>query len=60
MASNILVERAGGIATVTLSNPGKRNALDRAMWDTLGKVMRELSADEALRCVVLRGAGDEA
>lgn len=60
MASNILVERAGGIATVTLSNPGKRNALDRTMWETLGKVMHELSADEALRCVVLRGAGDEA
>lgn len=30
------------------------------MWERLGAVMRELSADEALRCVVLRGAGDKA
>ena len=60
MASSIGVVRDDAIATVTLSNPGKLNALDRAMWETLGQVMQELSADDALRCVVLRGAGDEA
>jgi enoyl-CoA hydratase/carnithine racemase len=60
MASSIQTERDGAIATVTLSNPGKLNALDRAMWETLGQVMQELAADDALRCVVLRGAGDEA
>lgn len=60
MASGILVDCKDGIATVALSNPGKLNALDRAMWERLGATMRELSADDALRCVVLRGAGDEA
>ncbi|MEI7677939.1 MAG: enoyl-CoA hydratase-related protein [Betaproteobacteria bacterium] len=60
MASGILIERDGAIATVTLSNPGKLNALDRAMWEGLANTMRQLSADETLRCVVLRGAGDEA
>ena len=60
MASGILTERDGTIATVTLSNPGKLNALDRAMWEGLANTMRQLSADETLRCVVLRGAGDEA
>ena len=60
MASGILIERDGAIATVTLSNPGKLNALDRAMWEGLATTMRQLSADETLRCVVLRGAGDEA
>ncbi len=60
MASSIIVEREGTIATVTLSNPGKLNALDRAMWKGLGTTMRELSADDSLRCIVLRGAGDEA
>ena len=60
MASGILVERKGDIATVALANPGKLNALDRAMWEGLGATMRELSADETLRCVVLRGAGDNA
>jgi enoyl-CoA hydratase len=54
------IAREGTTATVTLSNPGKLNALDRAMWQGLGAAMRELSADETLRCVVLRGAGDDA
>ncbi len=60
MASSISVERQGAIATVALSNPGKLNALDRSMWEKLGTAMRELSADAALRCIVLRGAGDDA
>jgi enoyl-CoA hydratase len=60
MASGILIERDGAIATVTLSNPGKLNALDRAMWEGLATTMRQLSADDTLRCVILRGAGDEA
>ena len=56
----ILVERNGGVATVTLSNPGKLNAITVAMWRELKRVMDALSADDALRCMVLRGAGNEA
>jgi len=56
----VLTARDGAIATVTLNNPGKLNALDRPMWQRLGEVMRELSADDALRCIVMRGAGDRA
>ena len=58
--SSIDVTRDGDIATVALNNPGKLNALTIAMWRALARVMRELSADDALRCVVLRGAGDDA
>jgi enoyl-CoA hydratase/carnithine racemase len=56
----ILVERDGAIATVTLSHPGKLNAITVAMWRALKRVMEALSLDDALRCVVLRGAGSEA
>jgi enoyl-CoA hydratase/carnithine racemase len=56
----ILVERDGFIATVVLNRPGKLNALILPMWHRLGEVMRDLSADDALRCVVLRGAGGKA
>ena len=56
----ILVERDGAIATVTLSNPGKLNALNVSMWRELAQAMGALSADERLRCIVLRGAGSEA
>lgn len=48
------------IATVAISNPEKLNALTVSMWQALARAMAALSADEALRCVVLRGAGIEA
>jgi enoyl-CoA hydratase/carnithine racemase len=56
----ILVSRDGAIATVALNNPERLNALNKAMWQRLGEVMRELSADDVLRCIVVRGAGDKA
>src|SRR5262245_31170323 len=60
MPEPILVSRDGAIATVTLNNPQRLNALTKPMWRRLGEVVRELSTEEALCCVVLRGAGDKA
>lgn len=53
--SDIRIERDGVISSVTLSNPGKLNALDVAMWQKLARSFAELSADDSLRCVVVRG-----
>jgi enoyl-CoA hydratase len=60
MADTILVEWDGPIATVILNRPEKLNALTRPMWKRLGEVFEELSADDAVRCVVIRGAGTKA
>jgi enoyl-CoA hydratase/carnithine racemase len=60
MTESVLAARDGDVATVMLNKPERLNALDRAMWTRLGAVMRELDADETLRCVVLRGAGEKA
>jgi len=60
MPGEIVLSRDGAIATVALSNPGKLNALDLAMWKRLGQAMRDLDRDKTLRCVVVRGAGDKA
>ena len=59
-ADVVLVERDGGIVTVVLNRPEKLNALNKAMWTRVGAVMHELGADDSIRCVVLRGAGDRA
>ena len=59
-APEILVKRDGAIATVVLSNPDKLNALTVSMWQALARAMERLSADDALRCIVLRGAGSDA
>jgi len=60
MTEPILVSREGAIATVALNNPERLNALNKAMWQRLGETMRVLSADDALRCIVVRGAGERA
>ena len=59
-SGHVLVSQDSGIATVTLNNPAKLNAVNAAMWRRLWEVMGELSADGNLRCVVLRGAGNKA
>jgi len=60
MPDPILTARDGVIATVTLNKPEKLNALSQAMWARLGDVMRTLDADDSVRCIVLRGAGNKA
>jgi enoyl-CoA hydratase/carnithine racemase len=60
MIDLILVTRAGPIATVVLNRPDKLNALTKAMWRALGEAIDALSADDALRCVIVRGAGEKA
>jgi enoyl-CoA hydratase/carnithine racemase len=57
MKPDVLCALEGDIATVTLFNPGKLNAVTAAMWQKLKAVMMDLDGREALRCVVIRGEG---
>ncbi|MGH7277618.1 MAG: enoyl-CoA hydratase-related protein, partial [Candidatus Rokuibacteriota bacterium] len=58
--TDILVQRDGPLATVVINRPKMRNAISLAMWGELARVTRELTADEAVRGIVYRGAGSEA
>jgi enoyl-CoA hydratase/carnithine racemase len=60
MEETILVQRDGAIATVVLNRPEKLNALTRPMWKRLGEAFAALSADDEVRCIVIRGAGTKA
>ncbi len=60
MDSQIDLAVAGGVAAITLTNPAKLNAVNAAMWRGLATAMQEIAADPSVRCVILRGAGDEA
>lgn len=51
---------AAGIATVTLSNPTRMNAMQLKMWRSLQETMQTLSENNQVRVVVLRGDGDAA
>jgi enoyl-CoA hydratase/carnithine racemase len=58
--SDILVEHAGPIATVTFNRPRMRNAINLAMWGEIARVTEGLVKDESVRAIVYRGAGTEA
>jgi len=60
VAEPILVASEGAVATLLLNRPDKLNAMSKPMWRQLGESVAALAADDAVRCIVLRGAGDKA
>jgi enoyl-CoA hydratase/carnithine racemase len=56
----IRVSREGPIATVLIDRAEKRNCLDQPMWNAMEEAFRDLSAEEGLGCILLRGAGEAA
>ena len=57
----IIDERAQGrVARLAVDHPGKLNILNRALMQALLRELEMLAADEALRVLVLSGAGDSA
>ncbi len=60
MVDTVLIQRDGAIATVVLNRPEKLNALTRSMWQRLGEAIAGLSAEDDIRCIVVRGAGEKA
>jgi 2-(1,2-epoxy-1,2-dihydrophenyl)acetyl-CoA isomerase len=57
MNDTVLLSRNGPVATLTLNRPDALNSLDHAMIDALVAHTATVAADDALRVVVLRGAG---
>jgi enoyl-CoA hydratase len=56
----ILVSTADGVATVTLNRPQVLNALNAQLIGELERVVREMGDDDAVKVVVLTGAGEKA
>lgn len=57
---NVLYEVNGGSAVVTVNRPDKLNALNRGTLEELARAMGAAADDEAVRTVVLTGAGEKA
>src|SRR5580693_6852471 len=58
--SNVLYERRGSIAYVTLNRPKVLNALSQAAWQDLRAAFEQARDDAAVLGVILTGAGDKA
>jgi enoyl-CoA hydratase len=59
MAEELLYEVKDGVARVTLNRPDQRNALNAELLGALVEAMRSARDDEAVRAVVLTGAGEK-
>jgi len=57
---NLLVDRDGAVAVMTINRPEKRNALNSETVDELRRAILALKHDDAVRAVVITGAGDKA
>ena len=56
----LLIQTENNICTLTLNRPEKKNSLSLELVELLGFTLKELAEDDAIRTVILRGAGDEA
>jgi 2-(1,2-epoxy-1,2-dihydrophenyl)acetyl-CoA isomerase len=55
--TTVLIQRSGGLVTVTLNKPERRNALDIPMWEAMTKLFEEIGKSKRDRVLVLTGAG---
>jgi enoyl-CoA hydratase/carnithine racemase len=57
MPGQVLFTGEGPIAVISLSHPGKLNAMSRAMWRELRAVFEKVQSDSQWLCVVVQGEG---
>src|SRR5438094_2285283 len=60
MLENLLYEKKGAIAYVTLNRPKVLNALNKRTWEDLKAAFEDAQDDAAVRGVILTGVGDKA
>jgi enoyl-CoA hydratase len=57
---NLILEKAGQVATITINRPKVLNSLDLATLEELERAAADLTEDAAIRAVILTGAGEKA
>jgi enoyl-CoA hydratase len=58
MTEKLLLEKDGPIGWIVFNQPDKRNAVSQEMWQAMPPYVQELANDDAIRVVILRGAGE--
>ena len=60
MTSKMLAEKDGAIGRIIFNNPARHNAVSLEMWQAVAQIMEDFEADDAIRVIVLSGAGGKA
>ena len=59
MTDKLLLQKDGPIGWIVFNQPEKRNAVSQEMWEAMPGYVEELTNDDAIRVVILRGGGDQ-
>jgi enoyl-CoA hydratase/carnithine racemase len=59
LSEHVRVERAGGVLSITLARPERRNAITVAMYAALGEAIETAANDDTIRLITLRGEGQD-
>jgi enoyl-CoA hydratase len=60
MTSKMLMKKDGAIGHIVFNNPARHNAVSLEMWQGLAQILEDFEADDAIRVIVLSGAGGKA
>ncbi|MCP5150248.1 MAG: enoyl-CoA hydratase/isomerase family protein [Ectothiorhodospiraceae bacterium] len=60
VTDRLLVEQANGIGHLVLNQPAKHNAVSLDMWEGIATVVGRFAQDDAVRVIVVSGAGRKA
>jgi enoyl-CoA hydratase len=59
-AEKLIAQKDGAIGRLIINNPERRNAMAFAMWQALPAVLERFAVDDAVRVILLSGAGGRA
>jgi enoyl-CoA hydratase/carnithine racemase len=60
VTNHVIVEKDGAIGRLMFNNPERRNAISYEMWQAISITIADFAADDAVRVIVLSGAGGKA
>src|SRR5215472_660145 len=60
ITSKMLAEKDGAIGRLIFNNPARHNAVSLEMWEAVGQIMDDFDNDDAIRVIVVTGAGGKA
>ena len=60
VSAKMIAEKDGAIGRIIFNNPARHNAVSLDMWQAVAQIMEDFEQDDAIRVIVLSGAGGKA
>ena len=60
LTEKMIAEKRGAVGIMTFNNPDRFNAVSMDMWEGVAEILADFGSDDAIRVVVVTGAGNKA